>query len=157
MIAVSATDLAGVPLFEGLPEEELAGLAAVSSRRRLADGETLFRQGQPAATLHVVVAGGLVLRADAGRHSVIVDSLAPGDLVGWSAMRGGATTLSTARAVGRTEVLAIPVDPIVELAAGGSRMSEVLLRRIVALAAGHLEASWKQLLQVGREGIITAG
>ncbi len=157
MNPVTAADIARVRLFEGLPEEELAGLAAAATRKQLADGETLFRQGQPAATLHVVVVGGLVLRADSGKESVIVDSLSPGDLVGWSAMRGGATTLSTARAVGRTEILAIPVDPIVALAAGGSQMSEVLVRRIVALAAGHLEASWKQLLQVGREGVITAG
>jgi hypothetical protein len=31
------------------------------------------------------------------------------------------------------------------------------VQRIVALAASHLEASWTQLLQVGREGVITAG
>lgn len=157
MNAVSAAELAQVSLFEGLPEAELAQLAGAASRRLLDDGATLFRQGEPATTLHVVVSGGLILRADSGPRSVIVDSLAPGDLVGWSAMRGGATTLSTARAVGRTEVLAIPVDPIVALAAGGSAMAEVLLRRIVALAAAHLEASWRQLLQVGREGVISAG
>ena len=157
MKPVTAADLARVSLFEGLPEDELAGLAQQSVRRRLADGEVLFEQGRPAGTLHVVVSGGLVLRAESGGSSVIVDSLQPGDLVGWSAMREGAVTLSTARAVGSAEVIAIPVDPIVDLAAGGSRESRQLVRRIVALAAGHLEASWAQLLRVGREGVITAG
>jgi CRP/FNR family transcriptional regulator len=157
MNPVTPAEIGRISLFDGLPDDELAGLAAVTGRKRLADGDTLFEQGQPAGTLHVVISGGLVLRADAGRRSVIVDSLKPGDLVGWSAMRGGAITLSTARAVGSTEVLAIPVDPIVALASGGSRQSEMLLRRIVALAAGHLEASWKQLLQVGSEGVISAG
>ena len=157
MNPVTPADIGRISLFDGLPEDELAGLAAVTARKRLGDGDTLFEQGQPAGTLHVVISGGLVLRADAGRRSVIVDSLKPGDLVGWSAMRGGAITLSTARAVGSTEVLAIPVDPIVALASGGSKQSEALLRRIIALAAGHLEASWKQLLQVGSEGVISAG
>jgi CRP/FNR family transcriptional regulator len=157
MNPVTPAEIGRISLFDGLPDDELAGLAAVTVRKRLADGDTLFEQGEPAGTLHVVISGGLVLRADAGRRSVIVDSLKPGDLVGWSAMRGGAITLSTARAVGSTEVLAIPVDPIVALASGGSRQSEMLLRRIVALAAGHLEASWKQLLQVGSEGVISAG
>jgi len=157
MTVVDAADLARVSLFAGLPEDELAGLAGHSARRPLADGEVLFEQGRPARTLYVVVAGGLVLRrVDAG-SSVIVDTLRPGDLVGWSAMREGAVTLSTARAVGPSEVIAIPVDRIIDLAAGGSRQSRLLVQRIVALAASHLEASWTQLLQVGREGVITAG
>jgi phospholipase/lecithinase/hemolysin len=72
-------------------------------------------------------------------------------------MREGAVTLSTARATGTTEVIGIPVDTIVDLAAGGSRESARLLRRIVGLAARHLEASWSQLLQKGSEGVISGG
>jgi CRP-like cAMP-binding protein len=157
MNAVNARDLIDVSLFADLPEDELAGLAGQSERRRLADGEVLFAQGRPARTLYVVVAGGLILRAEDAGSTVIVDTLRPGGLVGWSAMRDGAVTLSTARAVGPSEVIAIPVDPIIDLAAGGSRESRRLVQRIVALAANHLEASWAQLLQVGREGVITAG
>jgi CRP-like cAMP-binding protein len=157
MRPVEARDLARVSLFAGLPEDELAGLAGQAERRHLADGEVLFEQGRPARTLYIVVDGGLVLRADDAGSTVIVDSLRPGGLVGWSAMREGAVTLSTARAVGASEVIAIPVDPIIDLAAGGSRESRLLVQRIVALAASHLEASWTQLLQVGREGVITAG
>ncbi|MEX2010725.1 MAG: cyclic nucleotide-binding domain-containing protein [Chloroflexota bacterium] len=157
MNTVTADEIARVSLFEGLPAEDLNALAAVASRRRLGDGEALFEQGQPARTLHVVVGGGLVLRAEADGRSVIVESLRPGDLVGWSAMREGAVTLSTARATGPTEVIAIPIDTIVDLAAGGSRESARLLRRIVGLAARHLEASWNQLLQKGSEGVISGG
>jgi CRP-like cAMP-binding protein len=157
MSKVTADEIARVSLFEGLPAEDLASLAAVASRRQLGDGEALFEQGQPARTLHVVVQGGLVLRAEADGRSVIVESLRPGDLVGWSAMREGAVTLSTARATGATEVIAIPTDTIVDLAAGGSRESARLIRRIVGLAARHLEMSWNQLLQKGSEGVITGG
>jgi CRP-like cAMP-binding protein len=157
MSKVTADEIAQVSLFEGLPAEDLASLAAVASRRQLGDGEALFEQGQPARTLHVVVQGGLVLRAEADGRSVIVESLRPGDLVGWSAMREGAITLSTARATGATEVIAIPTDTIVDLAAGGSRESARLIRRIVGLAARHLEMSWNQLLQKGSEGVITGG
>ena len=116
MNTVTADEIARVSLFEGLPAEDLAALAAVASRRRLEDGEALFEQGQPARPLHVVVRGGIVLRAEADGRSVIVESLRPGDLVGWSAIREGAVTLSTARATGASEVIAIPIDTIVELA-----------------------------------------
>ena len=157
MSNVTADEIARVSLFEGLPTEDLSALAAVATRRWLGDGEALFEQGQPARTLHVVVQGGLVLRTETDGRSVIVESLRPGDLVGWSAMREGAVTLSTARATGATEVIAIPVDTIVDLAAGGSTESARLIRRIVGLAARHLEMSWNQLLQKGTEGVITGG
>ena len=157
MSQVTAAEVARISLFEGLPGEDLSALAAVAGRRHLADGQTLFEQGQPARTLHVVVSGGLTLRAEAGGRSIVVESLRPGDLVGWSAMREGAVTLSTARASGSTEVIAIPVDTILELAAGGSRESALLIRRIVGLAARHLETSWNQLLQSRNEGVISGG
>jgi CRP-like cAMP-binding protein len=157
MNKVTADEIGSVSLFEGLPAEDLFALAAVASRRQLGDGEALFEQGQPARTLHVVVGGGLVLRAEADGRSVIVESLRPGDLVGWSAMREDAVTLSTARATGASEVIAIPIDTILDLAAGGSRESARLVRRIVGLAARHLEMSWNQLLQKGSEGVITGG
>jgi CRP-like cAMP-binding protein len=157
MSKVTTAEIARISLFEGLPAEDLATLAAAASRRRLEGGETLFEQGRPARTLHVVVEGGLVLRAEADGRSIIVESLRRGDLVGWSAMREGAVTLSTARATGRTEVIAIPVDTVLDLAAGGSTESARLVRRIVGLAAQHLEASWNQLLRSGNEGVISGG
>jgi CRP/FNR family transcriptional regulator, cyclic AMP receptor protein len=157
MSDVRPDEIAGVSLFEGLPGEDHAVLAEAAGRRRLGDGQMLFEQGQPARTLHVVVRGGLVLRAEADGRSVVVESLGPGDLVGWSAMREGAMTMSTARAVGATDVIAIPIDAVLGLAAGGSRQSALLIQRIVGLAARHLETSWNQLLQAGSEGVITGG
>ena len=157
MNVIETSEIGRVSLFQGLPADDLARLAAASERRSLTDGGVLFEQGQPARNLYAVVRGGLVLRTSGGGRSVIVDSLGPGDLVGWTALREGATTLSTARAVGTTELIAIPVDDIVDLASGGSREARLLLRRIVGLAATHLQESWQQLLQAGREGVITGG
>ena len=157
MTPVSPADLDRVPLFAGLPADDLASLASAASRRVLADGEALFEQGQPAQNLYVVGRGSLVLRTGEGRSSVMVESLGPGDIVGWSAMREGAVTLSTGRASGGAEVLAIPVEGIIALVTGGTAGSRVLFQRIVGLAAGHLEDAWGQLLQVGREGVITGG
>jgi CRP-like cAMP-binding protein len=144
-------------LLRGLPAADLAALAAAATRTTLADGDVLFEQGEPAATLYVVVSGGLVLRAAGNGRSVIVETIGPGDVVGWSAMREEATTLSTARATGSTSVIAIPVDLIVDLASGGSSQARLIVRRLIDLAAGQLEASRAQLLQVGREGVISGG
>jgi CRP-like cAMP-binding protein len=156
-LPVSASDLGGIELLRDLPVSELEPLAAVASRRSLADGAVLFEQGDPAATLYVVLDGGLVLRAGAGGHSVIVETVDPGEVVGWGAMRAAATTLSTARAAGPTTVVAIPVEPLIALASGESSRARELFQGLIGLAATQLEASRQQLVRAGREGVITAG
>jgi CRP-like cAMP-binding protein len=154
---ITADELASNALFRDLPGADLETLVSAASRSHLGDGNILFAQDDPAHTLYIVRTGGLVLRTSRHGRSVIVETVGPGQVVGWGAMREGATTLATARAVGRTEVIAIPVDPIIDLAAGGSSQARLLVRRIVGLAASQLEASREQLLQAGREGVITAG
>lgn len=70
--------LAHLPLFQGLKADEIARLAAGTTRRRLRSGETLFRQGEPSTGFHAVVHGriALVARSPQGRERVtaIVDA-----------------------------------------------------------------------------------
>jgi len=154
---VTGPELARLALFEGLPEPELAALAELGSRRHLADGETLLEQGRAAVELYAIVRGRIVLRAADDSSSAIVATLGPGDILGWSALREHATALTSAEAAAETEVIAIPVDAVIDLAAGGSSQARRLVQRLIAIAAADLEASRAQLLRSGREGVITGG
>lgn len=70
--------LAHLPLFAGLKSEEIARLAAGTTRHRLSGGETLFSQGEPSTGFHAVVHGriALVARSPQGRERVtaIIDA-----------------------------------------------------------------------------------
>jgi CRP/FNR family transcriptional regulator, dissimilatory nitrate respiration regulator len=55
--------LAGLPLFKALDAATLARLAAATTRRALKRGETLFRKGDPATGMYVVVYGEIKLIA----------------------------------------------------------------------------------------------
>ena len=156
MNPVTASEMGRISLFDGLPEDELAGLAAVTIRKRLDDGDTLFEQGQPAATLHVVMSGGLVLRADANRRSVIVDT-SPGRCRRLVGDAGGAITLSTARAVGRDGSARHP-------GRSDRRPGLGWLEALGGPAATHHRPGRRSprgelqaVLQVGSEGVISAG
>ena len=49
--------LAGIKLFEGLPENQLASLASIASFRRCASGQILFEAGQPGTHFYAVASG----------------------------------------------------------------------------------------------------
>jgi CRP-like cAMP-binding protein len=154
---IEAAELAGLPLFAGLSESELGPLAAASIRRRLADGETLVEVGDPISEVHWLETGQLALRVCHDNRWVLVSTLRSGDLLGWSALREDATALSTARAIGPAVLISMPAAGLLDLLAGGSARSELLLRRLFGIATQHLDESRGQLLQLGREGVISAG
>jgi CRP-like cAMP-binding protein len=154
---VSAADLARLPLFADLVPAELEPLAAGSVKRHLADGETLVEMGTPISEIHWLAAGQLGLRVLSEHRWVLVSTLHPGDLLGWSALREEPTALSTARAIGPADLVSMPAGGLMDLLTGGSDRSELLLRRLFGFATQHLDESRAQVLQLGREGVISAG
>lgn len=154
---IEAAELARLPLFEGWTEADLASLAAASCRRRLNDGETLVEMGDPISEIHWLESGQLALRVRHDGRWVLVSTLHTGDLLGWSALREDPTALSTARAIGPAVMLSMSASGLLGLLVGGSSQSQLLLRRLFGIATQHLDESRAQLLQLGREGVISAG
>jgi CRP-like cAMP-binding protein len=154
---VSTADLSRLGLFDGLSAAELEALARSSVRRVLADGETLVEMGEPISEVHWVEKGQLALRTRHEHRWVLVSTLHAGDMLGWSALREDPTALSTARAIGPAVLLSVPAAGLLALLSGGSAQSELLLKRLFGIATQHLDESRAQLLQLGREGVISAG
>jgi CRP-like cAMP-binding protein len=74
-----------VPLFEGLPPESLELIAGCGSHVRFREGESLFREGDPADTFFVIRHGSVVLEQFVpGRGPVTIETIESGDVVGWS-------------------------------------------------------------------------
>ena len=155
--SVTAAELASLPLFAGLDVADLDGLAAGSLRRHLEDGETLVEAGSPISEVHWLERGKLALRVRHDNRWILVSTIHAGDLLGWSALREDPKALSTARAIGPAVLISMPASGLLSLLAGGSANSELLLRRLFGIATQHLDESRGQLLQLGREGVISAG
>jgi CRP-like cAMP-binding protein len=78
-------ELAGFPVFSHLTPAQRGAVAEVARPCPLADGELLFRQGDPATGCWVIRAGAVALSTpDPGRGQVVVQTLHPPDVVGWS-------------------------------------------------------------------------
>ena len=154
---VSTAELADLPLFAGLDKVDLESLSGQAVRRILADGETLVDMGAAISEVHWLTKGQLALRVRHEQRWVLVSTLHAGDMLGWSALREDPTALSTARAIGPAVLVSVQADGLLALLAGGSAKSEMLLRRLFGTATHHLDESRAQLLQLGREGVISAG
>jgi CRP-like cAMP-binding protein len=151
-------DLAQVPLLQGLGVPALDRLAGVAVTRRLADGESLFEQGADARDLYLIVRGSLALRVEetGGRWTTVQGVNAP-DILGWSALRESPRWLTTARALGPVEVVAIPLATILDIVEAGGPDARRLVQRLFGAGAAHLDAVRAQLQQPAADPVITGG
>lgn len=101
-----ATD---IPLFSGLPRRDLARVLSQAEWFSLPGGWTLFREGDPAQAVHIVLAGRLgvsVGRPDGGRAPI--GEVGAGETVGEMAMLSGMSRSATIVALRDTELLRLP-------------------------------------------------
>jgi CRP/FNR family cyclic AMP-dependent transcriptional regulator len=73
------------PVFDGLEPEQLELIAGCASNVGFAEGERLFREGDPADTFYLVRHGLVALDAYIpNRGQVTVETVGGGEVVGWS-------------------------------------------------------------------------
>lgn len=77
--------IAHAPVFAGLGSENLALIAGCAQNVGFDDGELLFREGEPADTFYVVRRGRVSLELHTPeRGGLVIDTIEPGEVVGWS-------------------------------------------------------------------------
>ena len=79
------TELAQSPLFHGLSGPELELIAGCAANVRFAEGEQLFRRGDPADSFYLIRHGSVALETFVpARGSIMIETLEPGEVLGWS-------------------------------------------------------------------------
>jgi CRP/FNR family transcriptional regulator/CRP/FNR family cyclic AMP-dependent transcriptional regulator len=108
-----ATTLAKVPVFEGLPEAELADLAASVRTRSFREDEVIFHRDDPGAAFFIVESGRvkILLIGEDGRESLIA-LMSAGDSFGEMAVLDGENRSATAIALEPTRTLFIRGDDL---------------------------------------------
>lgn len=102
------TELSRFPAFADLTEEQLMLLDATARDVRLSAGERIFGEGEPAWGCWLITSGEVDLEAIAPGGHIVLDTLGPGDILGWSWLVPPHQWHFTAKA--RTEVTAVLLD-----------------------------------------------
>jgi CRP-like cAMP-binding protein len=98
--------LSEVDLFQGASSEALHDVQGAGFRKRMAAGEALFRQGDAASSLFLVLSGRLrATQTTSDGQQVIIRYLGPGEIAGYTALAGGEVHPGTVTAVDDSQLI----------------------------------------------------
>lgn len=157
---ISPEELARLPFFKDLDDEELALLAGIARKEFAAAGRRIFEEGEPSHTLYIVVSGLVSLRQKA-RHEAAEVAMSvghPGELIGVSAMLGEAGVHPISGVcLEPTELIEIDASVLMDALDSNPAVGYRILRRLTHIEAERLAAAWSQIRSQGRAGEITHG
>ena len=121
-------------ILEGLPDEEVRRIIAGTRRRRFARGETLFHEGDPGTTLHLVAKGRIAVRVTTALGEVAtVELVLPGDVIGELALLSAdGVRGASAVALEPTETLVLDKDTFTALRRQDPTVSDFLVQLLAA-------------------------
>jgi CRP-like cAMP-binding protein len=140
---LAISSLRGSCLFEDADELALEAVARHLRRRRFRRNETIFHQGDPGDSLHLVSSGAvkIALPSMDGEEAIIA-TLRSGDFFGELALLDGAPRSATAVALESTETWTLPREAFLTLLDHDKRLRESLLAGLaheLRRITGHVE------------------
>lgn len=129
-------------IFEGLSEQTLAKIATISHEQIHQPGESIFTEGDIAQKLYILKEGKVALDANLSTRpgSVkrgTIEIILPREAFGWSAILRSRLTMG-ARAISRTETIAVDGEALHFLLAQDTATSSVVMERVVNIVYSRL-------------------
>lgn len=126
------TALAKVPLFAGLPEDDLRILASHAVARRYRKNTIVLSKGEESDTMYVVRSGRLrVYLDDEQGNEITIRLLGPGDVFGELAMLSGAPRAANVMTMEDCELLVVSRSHFMEYLAANSQIGFRIIRALV--------------------------
>ena len=113
------------------------------------EGKVVFREGEPASQIFLVVSGSVSLEIYApGVGSKRILTIGPGDLLGWTPILEQTRASATARALSATRAIAINGGQILTLCVHNPSFGYEFMRQVALELAKRLSATRMQLIDV---------
>ena len=146
---ISPEVLRRYPYFAGISEESLKQLAMLAEEKHIAADTLLFREGDTAAHLSVILKGEVSIQYELGSGEMrTVDTLVAGDLLGWSAIIEPYKYTAIATAVEDLELARIDGAKLRQLCEADPLLGFRLTTQVAKLLAHRLEGARVQLAAI---------
>lgn len=137
------------PFFQGLGPELAKAAGDLAREIRFDTGEMIVRDGDPASSFYLVFYGKVALEiASAEKPHLTIQTVGPGEVLGWSWLVPPFLWRLDARALKPTQVLAIDGPPFREVLATQPEQGYRFLVKLLPIIAQRLENTQIQLLDI---------
>jgi len=129
---------ATVPELEGVSERALAQMARASVLRTYQSQTSLYRAGDNADGLYIVLSGRVVVRRETTARSQMLHTELPGGVLGEIPVFGGGAFPATATAIEKTQCAHLPIAVVDRLIGEEPSFARFALRRMARRASSLL-------------------
>lgn len=136
------------PLLADLAPEHLSKLLAIAEGRSFQQGEIIFGEGARSERLFLIASGKIALEVVGGGQRIVVQTLGPGDAMGWSALTKTATTHFQARALSHVQTIAFDEAKLSVAFKHDNALGYEMMKRLLALVTERLDHSRMQLIDM---------
>jgi CRP/FNR family cyclic AMP-dependent transcriptional regulator len=142
------------PFLVGLNPHQLALLSDCAMATQFKAGETILREGEFANRFYLIESGKVQLESAAGPNTtpLVIETLGPGDLLGWSWMFPPHAWHFTARAVEPTNAIFFYGTILREYCERDHSLGYELLKRMSAVLMKRLQSARAKMLAVQTHG-----
>ena len=141
--------LRGLRFLSGVGDEALKTIASVAELREVPADSVIFREGQSNSHIYLVVSGAVALEIRlTGREAKRIQTVGPGELLGWSPVLGQISMTATGRSVGPTRLIAVDGTQLATLCEHDPKFGYEFMKRTAMALATRLSATRLQLLDV---------
>ena len=140
------THLRASPLLHTMESKHLKKLAAIAVEAEFGKDEIIYQRGQMGQALYLIVEGEVTIATDVpGQEPVVLHTLGPGQLFGWSALFPQERKMFKTRATRPTRVLVMAAEQIRTIWQADTAFEYALIRRGGEAMANRLTMIRQQL------------
>ncbi len=141
--------LAEHPFFKGLHEEHISIIVGCASNVRFDAGKMILREGEEANQFYLIRAGKVTLQLmTPNKGPIIIETLAEGDILGWSWLVPPYTWHFDAKALELTRMIALDGKCLRNKCESDHNLGFELLKRFGDIMIKRLESTRLQLLDI---------
>jgi CRP-like cAMP-binding protein len=139
--------LEGIDFLRGIAPAYLRQIASLGQLQDHPAGTVLFREGEVGRHVYLVSGGEVVLEVQVpGRGSLPIQTVGPGELLGWSPVLGLGPMTATAQTRTRCRLVALEVDRMLALCQHDPAFGLEFMRRTAVTLAHRLHGTQLRLL-----------
>jgi len=136
------------PFLEGFKPEHIQKMAELALEVQFGRDQIIFREGQESGLFFLILSGRIALEVSAPGRILRVQTLGPGEELGWSSVLGEGGKHFQARSLETVRALAFEGSRLRQACEQDPSFGYALMRRLLKVVAERLQATRMQLLDV---------